>query len=454
METPPENGFPYSPSRQELRKRIWQLTVPVILANVTIPLVGLVDTAVMGHFDSPHYIGAVALGSFLFSMVTVAFGFLRMATTGLVAQAMGAEDRDLMLIQLLRGLFLALAMGVLVLVLAQPLIFVAQKTLSGSPAVLEGMARYMTIIAFAGPAVCFNMVVLGLLFGMQRVRACMVQMVVINSVNIAGNLILVFGFGMKIEGVALATVIAQYCGTGVSFILMAMGMGMPWQWQWPSLNAVVSFAALRQYLGLGRDLTIRTLGILLGEIIVLNMSAAIDDVMLAASQLCFVLFAVIAYGLDGFAHAAESLVGAAIGRRDLPGLKAAIRESTIMAFVMALLASLLVALLGNTFFAFMTSLEDVRAVANDLLIWMVLLPTISVLAFQLDGVFIGATQAVVMRNAMLVSVILFLPLVLIGEKLAGINGIWFAFLILLGLRGLTLWLKIGHVYRLAKPVST
>lgn len=451
METSSEFGPSYSPSRRELRKRIWQLTVPVILANVTIPLVGLVDTAVMGHLDSAHYIGAVALGSFLFSMVTVSFGFLRMATTGLVAQALGADDRELMLVQLLRGLVLALAMGVLILVLAQPLILVARQVLSGSPEVLDGMARYMTIIAFAGPAVCFNMVVLGLLFGMQRVRACMVQMVVINSVNIIGNLTLVFGFGMKIEGVALATVIAQYTGTLVSFMLMAKGVGFPWQWQWPAMNEIVSFPALKQYLGLGRDLTIRTLGILLGEMIVLNMSAGIDDVMLAASQLCFVLFALISYGLDGFAHAAETLVGAAIGRRDLPGLKAVIRESTLMAFAMALIASLGVAVLGSTFIDFMTSIEEIQVAAKDLMIWMALIPMLSVLAFQMDGVFIGATQAVVMRNAMLVSVLLFLPLAVIGEMLAGIHGIWVAFLILLGLRGITLWIRIGHIYRMAMP---
>ena len=259
---------------------------------------------------------------------------------------------------------------------------------------------------------------------------------------------------MKVEGVALATLIAQYSGAGVSLILLTDALGRPWHWQLPKLVNVISFGALRQYLGLGRDLTIRTICILLGELVLLNMSAAIDDATLAASQLCFVLFALIAYGLDGFAHAAESLVGAAIGRRDLPALKAAIWESTALAAIMAVLASLMVAVFGSLFFEFMTSLEDVRARADGLLIWMVLIPVVSVLAFQMDGVFIGATQAVVMRNAMLVSLVLFLPLALIGNKLAGINGIWVAFLIMLGLRGLTLLRKIGHVYDEAQPAGS
>ena len=319
MKTSSLFAFLYSPSRRELRKRIWQLTVPVILANITIPLVGLVDTAVMGHLDSAHYIGAVALGSFLYSMVSVSFGFLRMATTGLVARAMGAEDTALILLHLMRGVVLALAVGVLVIIFAQPIIMLAKLVLSGSSEVLDGMASYMSILAFASPATCFNMVILGLLFGLQRVRACMIQMVVINVINIIGNLLLVFGLGMKVEGVALATLIAQYSGAGVSLILLADALGRPWHWHLPKLVNVISFGALRQYLGLGRDLTIRTICILLGELVLLNMSAAIDDATLAASQLCFVLFALIAYGLDGFAHAAESLVGAAIGGVICPG---------------------------------------------------------------------------------------------------------------------------------------
>ena len=440
-----------SPSRRELRKKIWYLTLPVILANVTTPLVGLVDTAVMGQLDSAHYIGAVALGAFLYSLVSISFGFLRMATTGLVAQAMGAEQTSLIHLHLMRGVVLALGLGVMVILLAQPLILVSRMVLAASPDVLDGMATYVSILAFASPATCLNMVALGVLFGLQRVRACMIQIMVLNIFNIIANLVLVFGLGMKVEGVAIASLIAQYIGLGVSIILLINALGLPTRWQRPPIMDVISYGALRQYLGLGRDLTIRTLGILLGEIIVLNMSAAIDDVTLAASQLCFVLFTLVAYGLDGFAHAAESLVGAAIGKRDQQALKTVIMDSTILAFAMSVAGSVLVMVFGSYYFEFMTSLDDVQARAGDLLIWMALIPVVSVFAFQMDGVFVGATQAVIMRNAMLVSVVIFLPLAWLGDMVAGVDGIWAAFLILLGLRGLTLWLKIGHVYDQARP---
>lgn len=442
-----------SPVRRQLRKKIWQLTLPVIFANITIPLVGLVDTAVMGQLDSAHYIGAVALGAFIYSMVSVSFGFLRMATTGLVAQAFGAEDVPLIQLHLMRGTALALAVGVMVILIAQPLIMGAELVLSASDDVLEGMSAYVSIIAFASPATCFNMVALGLLFGLQRVRACMIQMVVINLANIALNLWLVFGIGMKVEGVALATLLAQYLGAGVSVLLIVAALGRFRNWHLPPLKDIISLSSLSQYLGLGRDLTIRTLGILLGEVVVLNMSAAIDDVTLAASQLCFVLFGLVAYGLDGFAHAAESLVGVAIGRRDVQGLRSAIAESTFLAFMMSIVGALLILMFGSMYFEFMTGLEDVRARADELLIWMAALPVVSVLAFQMDGVFIGATAAKIMRNAMMVSVLIFLPLAFFGNQLAGINGIWGAFLVLLGIRGVTLLLKIRHVYDKARSTD-
>ena len=440
-----------NPERSALRKKIWRLTLPVVLANISIPLVGLADTAVMGHFDSAHYIGAVAMGSFLFGLMVITFGFLRMATTGLVAQAYGAGDRSGMIEHLLRGAVIGLGLGLLVLVLAQPLILLAKQFLSASDEVLEGMASYVVIVAFAGPAVCLNMVGLGLLFGLQRVTSCMVQLVATNFVNIAGNLVLVFGFGMKIEGVALASLVAQYCGTAVTVWLVFRAVGAPRTWPWPGRGQLLSFAALREYTGLGRDLTIRTFGILLGELLVLNSSASLGDVELAASQIGFVLFGLVAYGLDGFAHAAESLVGEAIGARRPAMLRAIVLDSTLLAFLSALVLGLAILLLVEPFFRVMTSLGDVLAVLDGLVVWMALIPVVSVTAFQMDGIYIGAIEAGIMRNAMVLSVLLFVPLLYLGMAWFGIDGIWCAFLFLLALRGLTLGLRLDRVYAKAEP---
>jgi MATE family multidrug resistance protein len=425
-----------------------------MLANITIPFVGMVDTAVMGHLGSPHYIGAVALGSFVFSLITTAFGFLRMATTGLVAQAYGAEDDNAVFRHLFRAVFLAINIGLLILVLSQPFLMVARPLLTASDAVMDGMELYITILAFAGPAICLNMVMLGVFFGLQRIRHCMIQIMVINSLNIIGNLVLVFGFGMTIAGVALATVLAQYAGALVSLALLFGVLGWPSQWPKPASTEIMTFKALRQYAFLGRDLTIRTLAIVLAEVLVLNVAGGIDDVTLAASQLCFVVFGILSYSLDGFAHAAETLTGAAIGRRDLKGLRLVIRESSILAILTAIAMAGVVAFGGGAFMRLLTSLPEVLQVVDGLMIWLVVMPVISVMAFQMDGVFIGATEARVMRNAMLVSLLIFIPLLYLGRHLAGIDGIWIAFLVLLGLRGITLWLNLDIVFRSAEPLPS
>ena len=439
----------FNPERSQMRKKIWQLTLPVILANITVPFVGMVDTAVMGHQGEAYYIGAVANGCIIFSLVTITFGFLRMATTGLVAQAFGSGDEEKIGLHFMRGTALALMLGMLVVLLSYPLILLAQSLFSASPEVLEGMAIYLWVVLFAAPAVNFNMVVLGVLFGLQRVKSCMVQLIFINCLNIAGNLFLVLGLGMKIEGVALATLIAQWAGAGLSLWLVLRALGKIKPLNFP-LSKIISFKAFQQYISLGRDLTIRTFGIVLGEFLVLNSSAALSDIALGASAICFVIFMVVAYGLDGFAHATESLVGEAIGKKDRSRLEIVIYDSSLIAFMVSVLMGLLVWVFAAPFFALMTDIAELHSVLFDLLPWLIVMPMVSVWAFQMDGVFVGAIEAKVMRNAMVVSVVLFIPLLYLGQALWGLYGIWSAFLFLMSLRGLTLWFKLGRVFALAQ----
>ena len=426
------------------------MAIPVMLANTTIPLVGLVDTAVMGHFDSAHYIGAVAMGSFMFSLMTIVFGFQRMAVTGLVAQAKGAGQIDQIFLLLYRAVIVALALGCAIVVLALPVLWIAPLVLAASPQVLEGMSLYLSIIAFAGPAICLNMVGLGFLFGLQNIRGCMIQMISVNVINIAANLIFVFGFGMKIEGVALASVLAQYAGVGVTILLIRQAckpLGLFPKIQW---SLVKNPSAFIGYAVLGRDLTIRTICILLSEVIVLNVAAGMSDDALAATQVGFVIFGLIAYSLDGFAHAVEALVGTAIGGKKLMDLRRAVAESTILAGLCAVVMAAVLWFGGHVFIRLITSIPSVLALTESIMIWVIIMPVVSVWAFLMDGVFIGATKARVMRNAMLVSMLIFLPLVYLGKIWAGLDGIWLAFNILLGLRGLTLWLKMAEVEAAAR----
>lgn len=430
---------------QAMRQKVWTLALPVMLANITVPFVGMVDTAVMGHLDHAYYIAGVAMGSFIFSLITTTFGFQRMATTGLVAQAKGAgRNRDIYL-TLYQAMGFALVLGVGIILCSGLVIGVARLVLAASDAVLEGMAIYIKILAWAGPAICLNMVGLGLLFGLQRIRSCVVQLITINSVNIVANLVLVFGLGMKIEGVALASVFAQYVGLMVTAGLVRSALGAFAQWPKFIFKEITALGVLGRYALLGRDLTIRTLCIILGEIIVLNASAGLGDHVIAASQIGFVIFGLMAYSLDGFAHAAEALVGTAVGKRDLPELNLIIRETTLLAFATAILMTGVIYVGGAYFMQVLTSIPDVLAAAEGVLLWLAIMPITSVWAFQMDGVFVGATRARTMRNAMLLSMAVFIPLVVLGKHWAGLHGIWMAFNILLAMRGVSLWLKIGDV---------
>jgi len=451
MKTSPEIGSLFSPERIKVRRQVWGIAVPVMLANLTIPLVGLVDTAVMGHFDQSYYIGAVAMGSFMFSLMTIAFGFQRMAVTGLIAQARGADDHALIYATLYRAVMVAIGLGFSIVLLALPVLWIAPQVLSASEDVLDGMAQYISIIAFAGPGICLNMVGLGFLFGVQHIRGCMAQMIIINLVNVAANLVLVFGFEMKIEGVALASVLAQYIGVEVTFLLVrsaCRSYGKPPKW---SLALLSDARALTRYASLGRDLTIRTAAILVSEIIVLNAAGGMSDDALAATQVGFVFFGVIAYGLDGFAHAVEALVGNAIGAKSLVDFRRAVAESSILGGVAAVVVALILWLGGGVLMRVITSIPSVLTMADGIMIWIILMPVISIWAFLMDGVFIGATRAKMMRNAMLVSMVFFLPLVYLGRLWGGLDGIWLAFNILLGLRGVTLWLKLPEVEKDTQP---
>jgi MATE family multidrug resistance protein len=250
---------------------------------------------------------------------------------------------------------------------------------------------------------------------------------------------------MRVEGVALATAISHYCGLLITLPMVVSAIRNITPFSFLPLNIILNFAAMRRYLGLGFDLTIRTSCIILSELIVLNAASAIDDVSLAASQIGFVIFATIAYPLDGFAHAAEALTGSAIGRRSHVMFNHTLRETTNLAIIMSVIMAILLALFGDVFIGAMTSIPAVVERSHQLLPILVVMPVVSVIAFQMDGVFVGATMGRDMRNAMLISMLVFLPLMYVMEIWLGLIGIWLAFMLLLGLRGATLWMRLNHI---------
>jgi MATE family multidrug resistance protein len=435
-------------------RHLWSIAWPIIIANVTFPLVGAADTAMMGRLDDASFVGGVALGSLIFSFIYFGLGFLRMCTTGLVAQAQGRGDLGEIENHLVRGLILAFCLGVIFVVATPVVHIVTGALLTASDAVEALMQRYVGIRILAVPAALANMVLLGCIFGRQQMRLAMVQIIFINLVNLALNLFFVLGLGMTIEGVALASVIAQWVGLAVTLGLV--------RWQWRNLLAGVEGrifsrrptwfdpAAFARFFAIGSDITIRTVLILICEAVLLNKAAGIGDLSLAATQLILVMFGLICFALDGFAHAAEALVGEAVGRRHLPMLNQVVRRTNIMAGCMALVISAIVWIGAPWIVGLLTSQQDLAALTLAHWHWAALLPPLSFLAFQMDGIFIGATRSREMRNAMLVSSGLFGIAILVFGG-AGLNGLFAAFTIYLGLRGVTLQMRMGRVRALATP---
>jgi len=456
-QTAPDNGPEDSPNdswRQRTGWRhLWSISWPVIVANITFPLVGAADTAMMGRLDDASFVGGVALGSLVFNFIYFGLGFLRMCTTGLVAQAHGRGDVREIENHLVRGLIIAFVLGV-TFVLATPVVHVVTAALLSASGTVESLMRtYVGIRLFAVPAALANMVLLGCLFGRQQMRLVMVQIVAINLVNLCLNFLFVLGFGMAIEGVALASVVAQWVGLGLTLCLVG--------WFWRDIlrgatgrifrrrTAWLDAAALSRFFVIGGDITIRTVLILLSEAVLLNHAAELGDLSLAATQLILVIFGVIAFGLDGFAHAAEALVGEAVGRRQPQMLDLVVTRTNILAGCTAAATGVAVWAGGPLIVGTLTSQPDLAALTLEHWHWAALLAPVGFLAFQMDGIFIGATQSRDMRNAMLISAGVFMLLVL-GLADLGLNGLLAAFTIYLGLRGITLQMRMGRVRALAQ----
>ena len=444
----------HSWQQQASWRHIWAISWPVLLANITFPLVGAADTAMMGRLEDASFVGGVALGSLVFNFIYFGLGFLRMGTTGLVAQAHGRGDATAIEHHMVRGLVLAFCLGT-GFVLATPLVLVLTGVLlAASPAVEALMQQYVGIRLLAVPAAFANMVLLGCLFGRQHMRFVLVQIIFINVTNLTLNILFVLGLGMAIEGVALASVAAQWTGLVLTLVLI--------RWHWRDLLAGIARrvfrfrpawfdpAAFRRFFVIGGDIMIRTVLILLSEAVLLNNAATIGDLSLATAQLVLVMFSLISFGLDGYAHAAEALVGEAIGRRNLPMLDQVVRRTNILAGISALLISILAWAGGPLIIATLTSQADLAAMTLAHWHWVALLAPVAFMAFQMDGIFIGATRSREMRNAMILAFAGFLLAVLVAGGY-GLNGLLAAFTIYLGLRGITLMMRMRHVRAMAMP---
>ncbi|MCH7795522.1 MAG: MATE family efflux transporter [Proteobacteria bacterium] len=417
-------------------RRVWALAGPIMISNVSTPLLGAVDTAVVGRLADAAYIGGVAVGAVLFNFLFWGFGFLRMGTTGFTAQAFGAGDRDELRAALLRPLVLALALGALLIVLQAPIGTIAFRVLAASPEV-EGFARsYYDIRIWSAPAALVNYALLGWLLGTQRTGAMLLLQVALNGINIVLDLIFVIGFGWGIEGVAWASLIAEVAAAALGFVIVGRALARAGgRWDRARLLRRDRLSALFR---VNLDIFLRTLALVVAFGYFTAQSAEMGDVTLAANAILMHLQTIMAYGLDGFAHAAEILAGGALGARSRPAFQGAVRAATIWGFGAAVLVALAYAALGPALIELFTVLPEVRTTAEAFLPWMILSPLVSVWSFLLDGIFIGATRTGAMRNAMALSLGAYLGACWLLIPALGNHGLWLAFTVFMAARAITL----------------
>lgn len=419
-------------------RRVLAIALPIVLSNATVPILGVVDTAVVGQLGEAAPIGAVGIGAIILSSVYWIFGFLRMGTTGLTSQAAGAGDADEVDALLSRALLIGVLAG-LVMIAAQLAIFEGAFWVSPASAEVEALARdYMVIRIWSAPATIALYGITGWLIAQERTRAVLVIQVGMNGANIALSFFLGLELGWGIEGVAWATFLAEWGG-------LALGLwfcrGVFGRSAWRSFARVFDVVRLKHMALVNSDILIRS--VLLQAIFVsfLFFGADFGDVQLAANQILMQFLQVTAYALDGFAFSAEALVGQALGAR----ARAALRRSAVLSSLWGgiVCAGLAVsfALFGGAIIDVMTTAPEVRDVARTYLPYMVAAPIVGVAAWMLDGIFIGATRTKDMRNMMLISTLIYFAAVV--PLMAGFqnHGLWLGLLLSFIVRGATLGWK-------------
>jgi MATE family multidrug resistance protein len=425
----------------------WRLAWPLILSNLSVPVLGVVDTAVVGHLDSPRYLGGVALGALVMRVFYWLFGFLRMGTTALTAQAFGAADATETRAALARAMLLALCLGVVIILVGPLVLLLSERLFAPSLEVAAEFERYLTIRLFGAPAALASMVLLGWLLGLQDSRRPLLLMIVTNGINALLSVLFVFGLGLATAGVATATVVAEYAGLVLGlFVVRSTGRR---QGGWPGRVAILVLARFRRLFAVNRDLFLRSLMLEAAFLAFAAIGSRQGEVMLAANAVLMNFFTAAAYGLDGFAHAAEAIVGRSVGARDRPGFRAAVRASFANAALLAVLMTLAFAITGGWGVRLMTGLPEVRAQAQAFLPYIVALPLVSVWAFVFDGIYFGATRTAELRNGMAASLILCALTAALLVPALGNHGLWLTFLVFLAGRAVILSL----IYRRAEVAA-
>ena len=426
-------------------RQIWQLALPMIISNISTPLLGLVDTAVMGHLASPQFLGGVAIGGIIFSFIYWGFAFLRMGTTGLTAQAFGKNDSIEIAAILARALLLGAVIAFLILLIQKPLALTGFWIIQSSPNIEQLGMDYFNIRIWSAPATLCLYAISGWFLGLQNVKVPVAIVVTTNLCNIALDLLFVVYLQLAIEGVALASVISEYIGLLVGFILLAK------KWhsfsEKPCWTDILQTNKLKAMLFVNHNLFIRTLCLIFAFVFFTTQSARLGELILAANTILLNFQMFMAYAMDGFANAAEALTGRAIGGKNKDLLKHSILTAGIWSFAFAIIFSISYFFFGQLIINLLTDLEPVRAKATEFLPWLIILPIASFISFVLDGIFIGATFSREMRNTMLFSLICcFLPVWYFTLPMQN-HGLWLSLTAFMVARSVSMLIVFGFKFK-------
>lgn len=421
-------------------KKLWQLAVPMILSNISVPLLGLVDTMVIGHLSSEIYLAGVAIGSSATSFVFMLFLFLRMGTTGMTAQAWGEKNQQKIVQAFFQPMILALGVGILFALFHQPITELILSVMGTQHATHQQASLFLSIRWLSAPATLANMVILGWLLGVQYAKAPLILLIGGNTVNIVLELLFVLHWHFAVSGAAWATVIAEYASLG-------LGLYLVWRAsQQRNLSLIPKLSHLRQGLArlfrLNRDILLRSLLLQLCLISFTIIGARLGTTIVAVNAILLMFLTFTSYALDGFAYAVESVAGEAFGERNADSLKAIWHSACKQAIAVALLFSGIYACCGQYIVQLLTSIPALQQGANHYLVWQAICPLVGVGCYLLDGLFVGATRGREMRNSMLIAAIGF-ALTLLSVPLIGNHGLWLALMVFLALRGITL----GYAWR-------
>ena len=420
---------------QITHSRVLKIAIPILLANITVPLLGLVDTAVVGQIKSPVPIGAVAIGALILTTIYWFFGFLRMGTTGLTSQAVGAGDKAEVAAIFSRVLLFGAFSGGVIFMLQLPLFWAAFQISPASEAV-ENMARgYLHIRIYSAPAAIAVLGLVGWLIGQERTREVLYLQLWINGLNIVLDLWFVLGLGWGAEGVALATALAETSGLVLGLWFCRTALMEPASRAW---HVVLSRGPVLRMMMINRDILLRTLMLQVIFVSFTLVAARFGDVPLAATQVLMQFFALTAFALDGFAFAVETLVGQAFGAKNRAALRQSVIKCSQWGVLMVIVMVFGIMVAGDALIVMMTKAPEVQAAAQRYLPYLLFATALGLPAFILDGVFLGATQTAVMRDMMAVSMGIYLLCLLALLPVLAMHGLWLSLLVSLIARGFTL----------------